>query len=128
MARVVLRRTVSRGPPVSYGLPATAEDPMELAVISAGDADGYPRSLTNLGRVSIRGQICPVVGRVCMDMFMADVSRIPEVSEGDEAVLLGGTGPGAVPCRWLYGPLGLGPSAITCGVRGRVPRIYLPRT
>ena len=127
-ARVVQRRTVSPGTPVSYGRQAAAEDPMELAVISAGDADGYPRSLTNLGRVSIRGQICPVVGRVCMDMFMADVSRIPEVSEGDEAVLLGGTGPGAVPCRWLYGPLGLGPSAVTCGVRGRVPRIYLPRT
>lgn len=123
-ARVVQRRSVPAGTPVSYGRLALAETPMELAVVSAGDADGYPRSLTNLGRVRIRGRVCPVVGRVCMDMFMADVSGVPEAAAGDEVLLLGGGGEDGVPCEWLYGPLGLGPSAITCNVRGRVPRIF----
>lgn len=65
-----------------------------------------------------------MVGRVCMDMFMADVTDVPEAAEGDEVFFWARTAPARVPCQWLYQPLGLGPSAITCNIRPRVPRVY----
>ena len=123
-ARVAMVRQVAAGTPVSYSRQAVTQRDTLLAVVSAGDADGYPRQLTNLGRVRIHGRVCPVVGRVCMDMFMVDVTDCPEVSVDDEVLLLGGSGDEAVPCQWLYKPLGLGPSAISCNIRSRVPRIY----
>lgn len=123
-ARVAMLREVSPGTAVSYNRTAVTDRAMRLAVVTAGDCDGYFRGLSNLGRVRIRGQVCPVVGRVCMDMLMADVTHVPEVSEGDEVLLLGGPPEAEVPCAWLYEPLGLGPSAVTCNLRARVPRVY----
>ena len=123
-ARVAMLRPAPAGTPVSYSRQAVAPRDMMLAVVSAGDADGYLRQLTNLGRVLIGGHVCAVVGRVCMDMFMADVTDVPEAAEGDEVLLLGADSTGTVPCQWLYQPLGLGPSAITCNIRPRVPRVY----
>ena len=123
-ARVAMVRPAAAGTPVSYSRQAVTQRDTMLAVVSAGDADGYPRQLTNLGRVRIRGRVCPVVGRVCMDMFMVDVTDCPGVCVDDEVLLLGGIGDEAVPCQWLYKPLGLGPSAISCNIRSRVPRIY----
>ena len=124
-SRVVQLRSIPSGIPISYNRLAISDAPMTLAVISAGDADGYPRQLTNLGRVNIAGHICPVVGRVCMDMFMADVTGCNDIQEGTAVTLLGGTGSQAVPCSWLYRPLNLGPSAITSNIRARVPYLYL---
>ena len=95
-----------------------------MAVVSAGDADGYLRQLTNKGKVRIRGHVCPVVGRVCMDMFMVDVTDFPDIQVNDEVILLGG-GDEGVPCEWLYKPLDSGPSSITCNVGQRVKYIYL---
>ena len=123
-ARVAMVRPVTAGTPVSSSRQAVTQRDAMLAVVSAGDADGYPRQLTNLGRVRIRGRVCPVVGRVCMDMFMVDVTDCPGVCVDDEVLLLGGIGDEAVPCQWLHKPLGLGPSAISCNIRSRVPRIY----
>lgn len=123
-ARVVLLRPAPKGTAVSYNRMAVAQRDMMLAVIAAGDADGYPRQLANKGQVRIRGHVCPVVGRVCMDMCMVDVTDHPEIQEGDEAILLGG-GDKGVPCEWLYKPLDSGPSSITCNIRARVPYRYL---
>lgn len=123
-ARVVMRRPAPTGTAVSYNRMAVAERDMMLAVVAAGDADGYPRQLANRGKVRIRGHVCPVVGRVCMDMFMADVTDYPDIQEGDEVLLLGG-GEEGVPCEWLYQPLESGPSSISCGIRSRVPYVYL---
>ncbi|MBQ7777792.1 MAG: alanine racemase [Oscillibacter sp.] len=123
-ARVAMLRPAPEGTSVSYNRLAVAERDMTLAVISAGDADGYFRQLTNRGKVRIRGHVCPVVGRVCMDMFMVDVTDFPDIREGDEVILLGG-GEEGVPCEWLYKPLDSGPSSITCSVRQRVQYIYL---
>lgn len=125
-ARVAMLRPAPAGTPISYSRQATADRDMTLAVITAGDADGYFRQLTNLGRVKLRGHTCPVVGRVCMDMFLVDVTTLSDVCVGDEVTLLGGRGEDFVPCDWLYRPLGLGPSAVTCNVRARVPRLYAP--
>jgi alanine racemase len=83
---------VDRGESVGYGRTWTARRPSQLAVIPVGYADGYSRSLGNRGRVLIRGRSAPVVGRVCMNILMADVTDIPDVSVGDEVVLIGRQG------------------------------------
>lgn len=103
-ARVAMLRPAPAGTPVSYSRQAVAPRDMMLAVVSAGDADGYLRQLTNLGRVLIGGHVCAVVGRVCMDMFMADVTDVPEAAEGDEVLLLGADSTG-------HGPLSVALSA-----------------
>lgn len=124
-ARVAIVRQLPAGVPVSYDRTAVTQRPTRLAVVTAGDADGYFRQLSNLGKVKIRGHICPVLGRVCMDMFMADITDFPDVQAGDEVILLGGRGEDTVPCQWLYQPIGIGPSAVTCNIRPRVERTYL---
>jgi alanine racemase len=83
---------VERDASVGYGRTWTATRPSQLAVIPVGYADGYSRSLGNRSRVLIHGRSAPVVGRVCMNILMADVTDIPEVSIGDEVVLIGRQG------------------------------------
>ena len=81
-ARVAMVRPAPAGTAVSYSRQAVTGRDTLLAVVTAGDADGYLRQLTNLGRVRIRGKVCPVVGRVCMDMFMVDVTDCSGAAEG----------------------------------------------
>ena len=69
---------------------------MQVATISVGYADGYPRRLSNLGAMTIRGKAAPVLGRVCMDQTIVDVTDIPGVQPGDEVLVFG---PGAAPRR-----------------------------
>jgi len=85
-------QSVDRGESVGYGRTWTARRPTQLAVIPVGYADGYSRSLGNRGRILIRGRSAPVVGRVCMNILMADVTDILDVSVGDEVVLIGRQG------------------------------------
>ena len=124
-AKVAMLKTLSQDTPVSYSRTAYTQRETRLAVVTAGDADGYFRQLTNLGQVSIRGHICPVVGRVCMDMFMVDVTDHSDIRPGDDVLLLGGTGEGSIPCSLLYKPIGIGPSAVTCNIRSRVSRFFI---
>ena len=81
---------------VSYGCLYTAPKDIRAAVVGAGYADGYPRSLSMRGSVLIRGQRAPILGRVCMQMCIVDVTDIPGVEPGDTAYLLGGSGPLAI--------------------------------
>lgn len=91
-ATVLQVRDFPGGAPISYGRAYTTADPEKIAVISAGYSDGLPRSLSNRGQVLIRGQRAPIRGRICMNLTMADVSRLPEIRPGDEAVFLGRQG------------------------------------
>ena len=90
-------KTVPAGAGVSYGRTFTTSRESRIATIPVGYADGYPRALSNKGSVIIRGKSAPVVGAVCMDQMMADVTEIGGVAPGDEVVLIGGgLGAGAV--------------------------------
>lgn len=80
---------IEEGEGVSYGHTFIAPKRTKVATIQAGYADGYPRALSNKGRVLIHGISCPVIGRVCMDQMMVDASAVSDVSPGDEATLLG---------------------------------------
>ena len=87
---------VSRGESVGYGRTWTALRETVLAVIPVGYADGYPRDLGNRSRILVRGCAAPVVGRVCMNIFMADVTDIPGVCIGDTVTLVGRDGADSV--------------------------------
>ena len=124
-----LKATVSQvkalhpGESVSYGRAFTAEHAMRVATLCAGYADGYPRLLSGKGRVCLRGKAAPVLGRVCMDQMVVDVTGIPGVQSGDEAVLFGAEGPGDTVCT-VADKAGTIPYEILCGVTRRVPRVY----
>ena len=90
--RVGQVKSVGAGSPIGYGLTFRPTRDSAIAVLPVGYADGYPRALSNRARVLVRGRPAPVVGRVCMDIVMADVTDIPGVSEGDAATLIGADG------------------------------------
>ena len=88
-SHVAFVKEIPTGTPISYGGTYISERDMKIATIPVGYADGYPRSLSNVGSVLIRGKKAPIVGRVCMDQFMVDVTHIENVNTGDEVILLG---------------------------------------
>ncbi|MEN6624673.1 MAG: alanine racemase [Candidatus Sumerlaeia bacterium] len=96
-SHVVYRRAVPAGTTISYGMTFTTDRPTELAVIGAGYGNGYMRALSGRGEVLLGGVRRPILGRVCMDQFMVDVTGGPEVRVGDEAVLFGRQGEAILP-------------------------------
>ena len=83
---------LTEGKPVSYGGTYITTRPTKVATIPVGYGDGYPRSLSNKGYVLIHGQKAPIIGRVCMDQFMVDVTAIEDVEFGDKVVIFGRDG------------------------------------
>ncbi len=96
-----------------------------VAVLPIGYADGYMRGLSNKAHVLIRGKRAPVAGVVCMDLTMCDVTDIPGVSEGDEAVLLGSQGNERITAEELASLAGTIAYEVFCGISARVPRVYV---
>lgn len=129
---MALKATVARvkeilpGDTVSYGRTFTALRPTRIATITAGYADGYPRALSGKGVCSVNGLPAPVVGRVCMDQMMIDVSACGEVHSGDTVTVFGG--PGADSVEVAAEKAGTIPHELTCGIGKRVPRVYLGQT
>ncbi|MFY9188514.1 MAG: alanine racemase [bacterium] len=123
--RVVYLKTVLAGTSISYGRTYTASSQQVLATLPVGYADGYPRVLSNKGYVLIRGQRCPVVGRVCMDQCIVDVTDVPAVSLGDEVVLIGSQDKETITPADLGSLAGTIDLEILCGLGARVPRVYL---
>ncbi len=120
---VSLVKTLEVGESTSYGRHFVAEKPTTVATLCAGYADGYPRLLScGKGVVEIHGKPAKVLGNVCMDQIMVDVSDIPNVREGDTAILWGGNASdSAEDVAHKIGTIGY---EIVCGVSRRVPRIY----
>lgn len=116
-------REVAAGESVSYGSLWTAAVDSSIAVLPIGYADGYPRRLTGRAEVVIGGTRMPVVGAVCMDMVMVDVTRAdPPVRPGDGVVLLGGEGTHRITATELARWAGISEYEVTCGISKRVPR------
>lgn len=89
-SRITAYRELAPGQPVGYACTFRTERDTRLATVGVGYGDGYPRSLSNRGSVSIRGKLAPVVGLVCMDQLLVDVTDLPPVEIGDEVLLIGG--------------------------------------
>jgi alanine racemase len=116
---------VVRGESVSYGRTFVAPRDLRVATLPAGYADGVGRLLSNRGHVLIRGRRVPIVGRVCMDMTMVDVTDLPEVSVGDEAVLIGRQDDEEISAEEVAETQGTISYEILCRIGPRVPRVYL---
>lgn len=124
-ARIVFIKTVSPGTTVSYGRTWTARRQSRIATVSIGYGDGLPRALSNTGHALVRGRPSPIVGRVCMDMTMLDVTDIPEAAPGDEAVFWGRRGDAVLSVSDVAAAVDSIPYELTCRVTGRVPRVYV---
>lgn len=110
---------------VGYGRSFRTPGKSRIAILPMGYADGYPRALSNKADALIRGRRAPVVGAVSMDMLAVSVGHLPEVSAGDEAVLLGAQGEERVTAEELADLADTVPYEILCGLSRRVPRVYL---
>ncbi|KPJ70313.1 hypothetical protein AMJ51_02305, partial [Microgenomates bacterium DG_75] len=105
-ARVVQVKKVSKGETIGYGRTFRTNREMKIAVVPVGYWDGYDRKLSNNGRVLIKGQFCPIVGRVCMNMFMVDVSEIPHLRLEEEVILIGKQGKNEITVEELAEKIG----------------------
>lgn len=120
-ATVAQVKTINKGDTISYGRTFKAKGDMKVATVTAGYADGYSRNLSNKGYVLIRGQKAPIVGRVCMDQMVVDVTNIKDVRFGDTVTLFGE----GLPVEELAGLLDTINYELVCNVAHRVARVYI---
>lgn len=109
---------------ISYGRTFTTEAPMNIATVTVGYADGYSRLLSSKADVLVHGKRCPIVGRVCMDQLMLDVTKVDGVRAGDIVTLIGKNGEECITADELAGLYGTIGYEVVCGISKRVPRIY----
>lgn len=118
-------KPLPKGRSVSYGGTYTADTDRVIATIPVGYGDGYPRSLSNKGCVLIHGKRCPILGRVCMDQFMVDVTDLAEVAIGDEVTLIGKDKEDEITAEELGNLSGRFNYELVCDLSSRrIPRIY----
>ena len=117
-------KEIEAGTPVSYGGTFEAKQKMKIATVSAGYGDGYLRNLSGKGSVLIKGQRAPILGRICMDQFMVDVTAVSGVTEGDRVTLLGCDGRESITMEELADLSGGFHYEIPCVLGKRVPRVY----
>ncbi len=122
-SRVVAVKGLRPGETTGYGGRFVAERPTTIAIVPAGYADGLDLRLAGRGFVLIRGRRAPVVGSVCMDMLMADVTGL-DVSPGDEVVIIGSQGDDRIDVREMAASIGTIPWEVICRVGARIERVY----
>ncbi len=124
-SRVVYVKMVPRGQEISYGGTYTTTRDTRVATICIGYGDGYPRSLSNCGHVLVKGQRAPILGRVCMDQFMVDVTDIEQpVRVGEQVTLIGRDGGACITMEELGAVSGRFNYELACDIGKRIPRIY----
>ncbi len=121
---IVYIKEIGSGESVSYGGTFKANRPMRIATIPIGYGDGYPRNLSGKGHVLICGKKAPILGRVCMDQFMVDVTDIPEAKEGDRVTLIGKEGKEQISVEMLSAISGRFPYELVCDLGKRIPRVF----
>lgn len=125
-ARVVQVREIPAGRSVSYGATWTSDAPARLALVTLGYADGLPWALANKGHALLRGQRVPIRGRVCMDQTILDVTALPPVEVGEEAVFLGRQGEAEITAAEIAAQAGSLTYEVLTGLAARLPRLYRP--
>lgn len=120
-------RPLQQGQTVSYGRTFRASRPSRIAVLPVGYADGYNRLLSNKGSVLVHGRRAPVVGRVCMDMTMVDVTDVPDAKTGDTVVLIGRQEQETITAQDVASWQGSISYEVLCTIGPRVRRSYTGR-
>lgn len=124
-SHVIHVKEVGPGIGVSYGATYVTEKPMtRIATVSAGYADGYPRALSNQGCVLIHGKKAPIIGRICMDQMMVDVTDIPNVQVEDVVTLVGTDGDETITIEEIANPAARFDYEMLCDISSRVTRVY----
>lgn len=123
-ARISHLKTIDPGDSVGYGRSFFADRPTKVATLPMGYADGLRRAMSNGGEVLIKGQRALIIGKVCMDQTMVDVTEIENVAVGDEVTILGRDGDEVITAKELADKAGTISYEILCGITKRVPRIY----
>lgn len=124
-SHVIYVKDVAAGVGISYGATFVTKQKTRIATVPVGYADGYSRNLSNLGKVIIRGQYAPIVGRICMDQFMVDVTEIEGVSQGDTVTLMGRDQDAYISVEELAAWSHSFPYELVCTVGKRIPRVYI---
>lgn len=122
---VSLVKNISKGDTVGYGRTFKADKTMKIATITAGYADGYSRLLSNRGEVLIHGTRCKIIGNVCMDQFMVDISNVDDVHSGDIVTLVGKDGNEEITLDELANIIGTINYELACNINLRASRVYL---
>ena len=125
LSTIVYTKWLPAGTPISYGGTYVTDKPTRVATIPLGYGDGYPRSLSNKGYVLIHGQKAPILGRVCMDQFMVDVTHIPDAGFGDKVTLIGKDGYLEITANELGEISGRFNYELMCDLGKRIPRLYV---
>jgi len=126
VTRIAFLKEVGPGTSLSYGRTFTTRRPSRIATLPVGYGDGYPRLLSNRGAVLVGEQRVPIVGRVCMDLTLVDVTDAPAAREGDEVILFGARGAASISVDEIADLTGTINYEVACNVGRRVPRRYLP--
>lgn len=124
-SHIVYIKEIDKGEAISYGGTFVSEAPMRVATIPVGYGDGYPRALSSRGYVLICGQKAPILGRVCMDQFMVDVTHIPDAVLDSKVTLIGRDGTEEITVEQLGALSGRFHYEFVCDLGKRVPRIYM---
>ena len=122
---VINVKTMQPGETVSYGATYKVDKPTKVATVAVGYADGYSRLLSNKGRVLVNGCFANILGRICMDQCMIDVTNVHNISIGDEVILFGADENENLPIEELAVKLGTINYELPCVISNRVPRCYV---
>ena len=118
-------KEIEPGSDISYGRTYTAEKKLRVATIPIGYADGYSRQLSGKADILVHGVRCPILGRICMDQCIVDVSAVPEAKVGDIVTLIGEDGGEVIRVEELAQIMDTIPYEVICGLSKRVTRVYL---
>lgn len=117
-------KTLPAGRGIGYGWTHVTAKETKIATVTVGYADGYPRALSNIGKVLIHGRYAPIIGRVCMDQIMVDVTYVPDVEVKDEVILIGCDGDKCISVEEVAAPAASFNYELVCNIARRVPRVY----
>ena len=124
-SRIARLRTLPARSCISYGCTYVTSQPTAVGLVPIGYGDGYRRGLSNKAQVLVGGRRVPIIGRVCMDQFMVDLSNVPDAREGDEVVALGRQGHEEINAEELGAWMGTNNYETVAAILPRVPRVYL---
>ncbi len=124
-SEVVHLKTICKGETIGYGRTFTAQRDMRIATVAVGYGDGYHRASSNKGQMLLHGQRVPIVGRICMDQTMVDVTEVEEVQVGDEVVLIGRQRDETISAEEVAKWADTISYEVLLGITARVPRQYL---
>lgn len=122
--RIMLLKTVPAGDPLGYGGTFVTARESRIATLPIGYEDGLARELSNCGKVIVRGELAPIVGRVSMDLTLVDVTGVSDAAVGDEVVVIGSQGPSLITAEEVAAQCGTISYDVTCRISDRVPRVY----